>query len=146
MRTKSRRETRDIFSTQKRSEVMRAIRSSGNQSTEIKLARLLRKNGLSGWRRGIRLLGRPDFVFAKERVALFVDGCFWHKCPLHCTVPHNNQEFWNRKLERNVKRDRQVSRSLRAQGWFVVRVWEHELRSASTDRLVQRLCRLLRKT
>ncbi len=73
------------------------------------------------------LPGRPDFVFAAERVAIFVDGCFWHKCPHHCRVPQNNVDYWVPKLDRNVRRDRRVRRLLRVSGWTVLRFWEHDL-------------------
>jgi DNA mismatch endonuclease (patch repair protein) len=75
-----------------------------------------------------RLPGRPDVVFPHARVALFVDGCFWHGCPLHGSRPKNNAAFWAAKLERNTERDRQVDRDLQASGWLPVHVWEHEIK------------------
>ncbi|HEX9774104.1 MAG TPA: very short patch repair endonuclease [Actinomycetota bacterium] len=69
---------------------------------------------------------RPDIVFPRAKTAVFVDGCFWHRCPDHGTMPRANPDYWRRKLQRNVWRDRSVDRELRASGWFVVRVWEHE--------------------
>jgi DNA mismatch endonuclease (patch repair protein) len=71
----------------------------------------------------------PDFIFPKQKVALFVDGCFWHGCPKHSNIPKNNQEFWAKKLQGNKTRDKFVNRELRKMGWRVVRVWEHELKS-----------------
>jgi len=68
-----------------------------------------------------------DFVFREERVAVFVDGCFWHACPKHSNVPASNRAFWKRKLARNQFRDRQVNRMLRKIGWRVIRIWEHDL-------------------
>jgi DNA mismatch endonuclease (patch repair protein) len=76
---------------------------------------------------------RPDFVWRKERVALFVDGCFWHGCRWHGTKPASNKSFWQTKLKRNRERDRLVSRRLRKAGWRVVRVWEHVLPRAARD-------------
>lgn len=73
-------------------------------------------------------MGKPDFVFSKQKVALFVDGCFWHGCPKHANMPRNNQEFWAKKLQGNKDRDKLVNRELRKLGWTVVRVWEHELK------------------
>ena len=73
------------------------------------------------------MFGRPDFVFPRQKVAVFVDGCFWHGCPRHYNVPANNAGFWRRKLEANRARDRLVTRMLRRAGWIVVRVWEHAL-------------------
>lgn len=118
----------DIFTPEKRSEVMARIRSHGNRGTELVLARLLRAQGLTGWRRGQKLPGRPDFVFRRERVCVFVDGCFWHGCPRHATWPQQNGAFWREKILRNRARDRRVTRELRAAGWSVVRIWEHALK------------------
>jgi DNA mismatch endonuclease (patch repair protein) len=118
----------DVFSKAKRSEVMARIRSHGNKDTELALLRLLRRQGLPGWRRLQPVFGRPDFVFPKARVAVFVDGCFWHGCPKHATVPASNRAFWKRKLTANRRRDRLVNRTLRRMGWRVVRIWEHDLR------------------
>ena len=133
---------RDVFDTKKRSEVMSRIRGKGNKSTEHALASLFRKAGLNGWRRHVaiklklgprvatrlgkaHLIVRPDFVFTRERVAVFVDGCFWHRCPLHSKVPESNREFWEPKLSRNVERDRLQDRELRKAGWKPRRIWEH---------------------
>src|SRR5208283_5737852 len=98
------------------------------KETEVALATLFRKNHLSGWRRHLPLIGRPDFCFARERVVVFVDGCFWHCCPACGNIPKNNREFWQRKLSGNQARDRLVTRELRKRGWRVIRVWEHDLR------------------
>ena len=67
-----------------------------------------------------------DVVFPTERLAIFVDGCFWHGCPIHATRPATNQEWWARKLDRNMERDRDNTRLLRESGWAVLRLWEHE--------------------
>lgn len=69
---------------------------------------------------------RPDIVFGPAKVAVFVDGCFWHSCPDHKSVPSVNQDYWLPKLARNVERDRENTRALEEQGWCVIRVWEHE--------------------
>lgn len=117
----------DVFTKAKRSEVMSKIRGKGNKATEIALAKLFRANGITGWRRHYPIVGKPDFAFPKLKVAVFVDGCFWHGCPKHGTQPKGNREFWKTKLDANKARDRSVSRMLRARGWRVVRIWEHEL-------------------
>ncbi|MGI9086929.1 MAG: very short patch repair endonuclease [Chthoniobacterales bacterium] len=106
----------DTLSSNERSAVMSAVRSRRNKSTEERLIRILRLHGVSGWRRGARFFGNPDFVFRKERVALFVDGCFWHGCPQHCRMPSTNRVYWERKIHRNRVRDRLVDRTLRANG------------------------------
>jgi len=118
----------DTLSTQKRSALMAIVRSHGNVSTELKVVALFRQFKIKGWRRKQRLPGRPDFVFSGRRVALFVDGCFWHGCPKHYRRPTSNRKYWDAKIERNRKRDRLVNLELRCCGWRVVRIWEHELR------------------
>jgi DNA mismatch endonuclease (patch repair protein) len=69
---------------------------------------------------------RPDVVFTKARIAVFVDGCFWHSCPRHATSPAKNGGFWQAKLQANVRRDRSVDRALTEDGWRLLRIWEHE--------------------
>lgn len=69
---------------------------------------------------------RPDIVFTRARVAVFVDGCFWHRCPLHAQAPKANGKWWREKLDRNVARDRRNDAALTEAGWTVIRVWEHE--------------------
>ena len=118
----------DVLSKDRRSYCMSRIRGAGNKETELRMMELLRANHITGWRRRWPLLGRPDFVFLASRVALFVDGCFWHGCPKHYIKPKNNRAFWKRKLDANRARDRQVNRELRRKGWRVVRIWEHDLR------------------
>lgn len=118
----------DWLTKQQRSHNMSSIRSRGNATTEQRLVALLRKHRISGWRRHAPLPGRPDFVFRKERVALFVDGCFWHGCPQCYKLPGDNKPYWSDKLRRNKARDRRNSRLLRKEGWSVLHVWEHSLR------------------
>ncbi|QGS27134.1 DNA mismatch endonuclease Vsr [Gordonia bronchialis] len=79
---------------------------------------------------------RPDIVFTKKRVAVFVDGCFWHLCPLHGQIPATNTDFWRRKLERNAERDLEQTRALEGSGWTVVRVWEHVPTPTAVDTIV----------
>ncbi|MGH3053410.1 MAG: very short patch repair endonuclease [Gaiellaceae bacterium] len=131
----------DVFTAEKRSEVMSRIRGKGNRETEMVLARLLREERITGWRRHYPIPGRPDFAFAKARVAVFVDGCFWHQCPKHSNLPANNRDFWKRKLGRNIERDRDVNRKLADRGWTVLRVWEHELKEPAF--ILRRMRRLL---
>jgi DNA mismatch endonuclease (patch repair protein) len=118
----------DVLSKKKRSQVMAAVRSKGNKDTELKLASILRAHAIKGWRRHQPVPGKPDFVFHKERLAVFVDGCFWHGCRWHCRMPKSRKEFWTPKIARNKARDREVGRLLRARGWRVLRFWEHSLR------------------
>jgi DNA mismatch endonuclease (patch repair protein) len=112
---------------------MAKVRSRGNLTTEVSLAKALRRNGVTGWRRhrpiaiGNRFV-RPDFVFPKKRLAVFVDGCFWHACPWHGTTPTARRVYWISKFEANKARDRRDGKALRKRGWKVLRIWEHNLR------------------
>lgn len=124
----------DVFSPAKRSQVMSRIRARNNASTELNLVAILRAAKLHGWRRNQLIFGRPDFVFRKHKLAIFVDGCFWHGCPKCYRVPRQNQEFWASKLAKNRDRDRLVNRYLRASGWKVIRLWEHELRPRHVEK------------
>lgn len=133
----------DIWTKAKRSEVMARIRGKGNRTTEVRLAAVFRAHGITGWRRQYPLPGRPDFAFPQRRVAVFVDGCFWHGCPRHGTRPQGNARFWREKIARNRERDREVNRALRRRGWRVIRIWEHALRRATEARVVGRIRRSL---
>ncbi len=114
----------DIWTEKKRSEVMSLIRGKGNKQTEQALQSLLKRNKITGWRRHLALPGKPDFAFPKQKVAVFVDGCFWHGCPKCYTRPKTNRKFWDKKREDNMARDRRVNRQLRRQGWEVIRIWQ----------------------
>jgi DNA mismatch endonuclease (patch repair protein) len=118
----------DIFSKQKRSEVMSKIRGKGNEKTEVRLARLMRAERIRGWRRHLPIPGRPDFSFRKQKVAVFVDGCFWHGCPKCFQLPKQNRAFWKVKIEGNRKRDQSVNGRLRRLGWKVIRIRECQLK------------------
>jgi len=113
-----------------RGQLMSRVRSKGNATTELLLAKMLRQAGLAGWRRHLDLLGRPDFAWPDLRVTVFVDGCFWHghECGKNIR-PKTNAESWRAKIEKNKMRDRKVSRALRREGWSVLRIWECNLRT-----------------
>jgi DNA mismatch endonuclease (patch repair protein) len=128
----------DIFTKAKRSQVMSSIRGRGNRDTELALIRIFRSQHITGWRRNQPVFGKPDFVFPKLRLAVFVDGCFWHCCPQHATKPKNNATFWRKKLAANKARDQLVTRELRSLGWRVIRIWEHEL-AGHAEKCVARL-------
>lgn len=132
----------DVFTASKRSEVMSRIRSTGNERTEIRLIEAFREARVVGWRRNQKVIGRPDFVFAKSRIAVFVDGCFWHGCQRCYRRPRSNQQYWDAKVQRNRRRDRMVNRELRKRGWRVMRIWEHSLKR-SPIRQIRRLQALL---
>jgi DNA mismatch endonuclease, patch repair protein len=110
---------------------MAAIHSRGNTTTELPLAKLLRAAGLTGYRKHWSFAGKPDFAWPRRKVAVFVDGCFWHGC--RCKyLPRTNTEFWRSKIETNKRRDRRVSQTLRRQGWSVVRVKECAVHKPAT--------------
>lgn len=127
-----------------RSELMARVRGKGNKTTEIKLAKLLRRAGLTGWRRHLPLVGTPDFAWPQFKVAVFVDGCFWHghrNCHRNLT-PKQNAVMWAEKIRRNRRRDTRQSRELRSRGWSVLRVWECSL-AARPDRCISRIRKAL---
>jgi DNA mismatch endonuclease (patch repair protein) len=127
----------DIWTKAKRSEVMSRIRGKGNEKTEVRLARLMRAEEIRGWRRHLPIPGRPDFSFRRQKVAVFVDGCFWHGCPRCFRLPKQNRAFWKAKIEGNRKRDRSVNGRLRRLGWKVVRIKECQLKKP--ERVVGRV-------
>ncbi|MCA2002953.1 MAG: very short patch repair endonuclease [Chloroflexi bacterium] len=126
----------DTFSKKQRSEIMKAVKSKGNKSTEIKLMELFKLRRITGWRRNYKLLGRPDFVFPKQRVALFADGCFWHGHHCRNVHPSDNAEYWRSKINRNKARDKAISKELREKGWKVVRIWECEIKKGEMRKLM----------
>jgi DNA mismatch endonuclease, patch repair protein len=132
----------DVFTREKRSEIMSRVKDRDNAATEIFLVRTFRNHGIIGWRRRAPIFGKPDFIFRKRRLAIFVDGCFWHGCPVHGTLPRTNRDFWRQKLARNRKRDRLVDRTLKQLGWTPLRVWQHELRDP--ERVIRRVQKVLR--
>jgi len=118
----------DIFNKQRRSKIMRAVKSNRNKSTELKLICYFKENKIVGWRRNYKLFGRPDFVFPKKRIAIFTDGCFWHGHNCRNTKAKDNKIYWLKKIQRNKQRDKQVTNFLNQHGWTVMRLWECELR------------------
>ncbi len=114
----------------KRSKTMSKIRGKGNKTTELALRMAFVRAGFTGWTLHTTTLpGKPDFYFDRARLAVFVDGCFWHGCPKCGHTPKTRSEFWRAKFERNQFRDRRATRNLRSAGIRVIRIWEHELRS-----------------
>ena len=108
---------------------MRAIRRR-DTTPELQIRSLPHQVGLRyrvDYRVGTgRSAPRPDIAFTRAKVAVFIDGCFWHRCPEHSTMPKTNRKFWAAKLQRNVERDRGTNRALEMMGWTLFRVWEHE--------------------
>lgn len=121
----------DIYSKEKRSEIMSRIPSKKNKSTELKLISLFKSYGINGWRRNYDVTGHPDFVFLKEKIAIFVDGCFWHGHNCRNTTPKSNADFWQKKKEKNIEHDKKITELFEKRGWKVVRIWECELKSSN---------------
>ena len=131
----------DIVDKATRSRYMAAVKSRGNLSTETLMVSLLRKNRFKGWRRHYPIPGTPDFCWPRQRVALFVDGCFWHGCPRCYQVPKSHVAYWRRKASMNRKRDKRVDRALRRENWSVIRVWECRLDRKGTISRIERKLR-----
>lgn len=133
----------DSVDPQTRSRIMRAVRGKGAKSTERRLRAALMNAGLKGWRLNPgNIIGRPDFAFEKKKIAIFVDGCFWHGCPQCYRRPHSSQQYWDEKVAKNMKRDRRIRQKLKQQGWAVLRFWEHKIQkelSLCADQIKERL-------
>ena len=125
----------DVASKKQRSKIMRSVKSGGNRSTELKLLQLFKDQGIKGWRRNYKLVGKPDFVFPKARVVVFADGCFWHGHNCRNTTPATNANYWQGKIQRNKERDREVTESLEQKNWFVIRIWECEIKIDASEKL-----------
>jgi DNA mismatch endonuclease, patch repair protein len=133
----------DTVNKEIRSKIMARIKSKGNKSTETKLRMILVRTGISGWKvQPKNISGNPDIVFLKLKIVIFVDGCFWHSCPICGHIPKSNQKYWINKLERNVNRDKHQRSKLRRDGWSVVRIWEHELKDLrKVTHKIKRYCK-----
>ena len=134
---------RTTFGGLRRAQLMCLVRSTGNQTTEGRLTALLREAGLVGWRRHQNLPGKPDFVWRAVKVAVFVDGCFWHghDCGRNVT-PKTNATAWREKIEGNRARDRKTCRALRQMGWKVIRIWECQLKK-QPSRCIARITKVM---
>jgi DNA mismatch endonuclease (patch repair protein) len=110
-----------------RSGAMRAVKGKGNKTTEMRFCAALLQAGMTGFSTNANLIGNPDIVFPYYKIAVFLDGCFWHGCPRCGHIPKTNQAYWQTKIARNKQRDHLVQGELREQGHLVIRFWEHEL-------------------
>ena len=129
-----------------RSEIMKRVKQK-DTAAELVLRSALHRLGLR-FRLHLRIEGIvADLVFPTAKVAVFVDGCFWHGCPLHATFPKSNQSYWLPKLAKNKERDKRQSEKLRTAGWTVIRLWEHEclkITRKTAGRIAQTVSRRLR--
>lgn len=124
----------DNLTIEQRHRCMSNVRNK-NTSPELKLRRALWIAGLR-YRIKSNLPGDPDIVFPKKKLAIFVDGCFWHGCPIHGSSPKTNVDFWESKIQKNIQRDQLITHKLELEGWLVIRVWEHELKN-NLDTIVE---------
>jgi DNA mismatch endonuclease, patch repair protein len=122
----------DNLKPEDRRRTMQAVKGKGTR-LERRLFSMLAGMGVRGWKKNVAsVVGKPDVVFGKQRVAIFVDGCFWHGCPVcRRKLPQTNHEYWVRKINRNVAKAEAINDQLRGDGWTVVRIWEHEVRKAA---------------
>lgn len=134
----------DVFEATKRSAIMRSVKSSNNKSTELRLISIFKQYGITGWKRNYSVKGHPDFVFLKQKVAVFVDGCFWHGHDCRNTRPSDHQEYWQKKRERNILHDQQVTAMFESRGWTVLRIWECELKKKNESALVEKIQAIVR--
>jgi DNA mismatch endonuclease (patch repair protein) len=134
----------DIFTSEKRSAVMKAVKSRNTKTTEIKMMKIFKELHIIGWRRTYPLIGKPDFVFPKKRIAIFVDGCFWHGHDCRNVTPSDNAEFWEAKRIYNKKHDEEVTQTLVQKNWTVIRIWECELKKKNREVLLEKISLLLR--
>lgn len=118
----------DVLTREQRSYNMSMIKG-GDTKPEVVLRSFLSDKGIRGYRLHYKLIGKPDIVFSKRRIAIFIDGCFWHKCPKCFIKPETNKSFWNKKIRLNKKRDNIVTKELKDKDWKVIRIWEHEIRN-----------------
>jgi DNA mismatch endonuclease (patch repair protein) len=133
----------DVLTREQRTYNMSKIRGK-NTGPEIKLRKLLWSAGIRGYRIHYRLSGKPDIVFTKKKIAIFIDGCFWHKCPTCFQEPETRKDFWMGKIQSNVDRDKIVDAQLKSEGWKIIRIWEHEIRK-NPEKSVSDIMDLLQK-
>mgnify|MGYP003288475600 CR=1 FL=1 len=129
----------DIFDNEKRSYIMSKVRSKNNKSTELELIKFFKENNITGWKRNYPVKGHPDFVFLDKKIAIFVDGCFWHGHDCRNTRPSDNAEYWRKKRERNIKHDKEITELFEKRGWTVIRIWECELKRKNRFALANKL-------
>ena len=132
----------DVHTKKQRSYNMSKIKGK-NTKPELIIRKLLSSNSIKGYRINYKLTGKPDIVFTKYKLAIFIDGCFWHKCPKCFIEPENNKNFWKNKINSNVERDKKVNSVLKKDGWKVLRFWEHLLRKCP-NRVYKRIIKELK--
>ncbi len=131
----------DVLTKKQRSYNMSRIKGRDTKP-ELSLRKLLFRKGVRGYRTHYKLPGKPDIVFLSKKVAIFIDGCFWHKCPKCFIEPETRKGFWLNKISGNVKRDKEVKKLLKKDKWKVLRFWEHEVKKDAnkvTEKIIKEL-------
>ena len=105
----------------------------------MKLIKIFKEYGIKGWRRNYKVKGHPDFVFLDKKIAIFVDGCFWHGHDCRNTRPADNQEYWQKKRERNIAHDKTINALFESRGWIVIRIWECQLTKKNTNKIISKI-------
>ena len=122
----------DKITKEQRSQNMSRIKSS-NTKAELLFRRYIWSQNVRGYRINTKIKGKPDLYFPRKKIAVFIDGCFWHKCPICFARPKSNNEYWDKKIENNVTRDKQVNKQLNSENISVIRFWEHEINRGISD-------------
>ncbi len=134
----------DVHTKEQRSKNMKAIRSK-NTRMEVLVSKYLWNNGIR-FRKNVKgLFGKPDIAIKKYKVAIFLDSCFWHKCPKHFIKPSTNIKFWEDKIAANVARDLKVNEYYKNNGWYVLRIWEHEIKK-DFDNTMRKIIKFIKNT
>lgn len=133
----------DVLTKKQRSFNMSRIKGR-NTSLELKMRNSIYKKGLRGYRLHPNLIGHPDLIFPKKKIAVFFDGCFWHKCSECFIKPVTRKIFWEEKISSNIKRDQVVNKKLRGAGWKVLRFWEHDI-DRNSEKVADRIAKSFAK-
>jgi DNA mismatch endonuclease, patch repair protein len=133
----------DVHTAKQRRYNMSRIRASDTKP-EMVIRHYLYTTGQRGYRLNYPLFGKPDIVYVKKKLAIFIDGCFWHRCPLCFVIPATHRDFWMKKIRGNVKRDRLVTNELKKNGWVVIRLWEHEVKR-TPEKCVRRIVTIVKR-
>jgi len=134
----------DVLTPAQRKLNMSRVRAK-NTGPEAKIRKMLIANGIRGYRLHYNLPGKPDIVFTKKKIAIFIDGCFWHKCPVCFQEPETRKDFWMNKIQSNVDRDKKVDKQLKDEGWTVLRFWEHDVRK-KPDAIIKKISKIIEKS
>lgn len=132
----------DVLTKKQRSYNMSQIKSKDTKP-ELCLRKILLLSKIKNFRTNYVLPGKPDLVFAKNKLAIFIDGCFWHKCPKCFVKPATRSKFWEEKIKKNVSRDKEINKTIRGLGWKILRFWEHEI-NMNPGKVVKKIAKKLK--